>query len=482
MSRSAACCRRGSTVALRELVPPEPDDQPPDRPAQRRFLAALFRPFSKVEPSEVLGVSILTLCAFLLLTAYYLLKTVREPLILLQGGAEVKLYARAAQALIMAVFVHFYGELARHVGRLKLLGSVFLFFVSNLVVFSLLAGTPSRIALPFFLWVGVFSYTVVAQFWGLAADLCSEEQGKRLFPIIGAGSSLGAVAGARLAKELVALGPQLVMGVAVVILLCCAALLMVAGRRPLSERAEPERATETQPLSREGAFHLLFRDKYLLLIAGMVVFLNWVNSSGEYLLDRTLLTAAREAHASNPQVFVGAFKADYFGWYNTVGLMLQLFGVSRILKLVGVRQSLFVLPSFALLAYGSAAFWPVLAVMRWVKIGENSVQYSLQDTTRNALFLMTSRIEKFVGKTAVDTVAVRAGSVMSAVVVYFGSRAGWTTSAFATLNVALAGAWLLFVILIGREHARRAAEGAAALALEPQGRRAGVVALDGADS
>jgi AAA family ATP:ADP antiporter len=101
-----------------------------------RVLAALFRPFSRVEPGEVLGVALLTFAAFLLLTAYYLLKTAREPLILLQGGAEVKLYARAGQALIMAVFVHFYGELARTVGRTKLLGIVFLFFISNLVVFA----------------------------------------------------------------------------------------------------------------------------------------------------------------------------------------------------------------------------------------------------------------------------------------------------------------------------------------------------------
>jgi AAA family ATP:ADP antiporter len=133
-----------------------------------------------------------------------------------------------------------------------------------------------------------------------------------------------------------------------------------------------------------------------------------------------------------------------------------------------VRKALLVLPGFALLAYGSAAFLPVLAVMRLVKIGENSVQYSLQDTTRNALFLMTSRVEKFVGKTAVDTVAVRLGAVMSAVMVYFGSNAGWTTATFATLNAVLAAAWLAFVFWIGREHARRSQEGAAQLALEPR--------------
>jgi ATP:ADP antiporter, AAA family len=447
-----------------------------------RILANLFRPFSKVEPGEVLGVSILTFTAFLLLTAYYLLKTVREPLILLQGGAEVKLYARAAQALIMAVFVHFYGELARNVGRTKLLGIVFLFFISNLVVFAVLAGSPVQIGLPFFLWVGVFSYTIVAQFWGLAADLCSDEQGKRLFPIIGAGSSLGAVAGARFAKTLVPHGPQTLMGVAVVILLLCAALMMVAGRRPLSPTGREATSTSPAPLAQEGAFHLLFRDKYLLLIAGMVIFLNWVNSSGEYLLDRTLLVAARAAGGTSPEVFVGTFKADYFAWYNMLGLTLQLFGVSRILKLVGVRKALFVLPGFALVAYGSAMFLPVLAVVRWVKIGENSIQYSLQDTTRNALFLMTSRVEKFVGKTAVDTVAVRMGAIMSASIVYFGSRAGWSIATFAAINVGLALVWLAFVAIIGREHWRRSQEGEEALATEPRPRVPLAIAGDRASS
>src|SRR6478735_6875553 len=95
----------------------------------QRGFARAFRPFTQVHPDEVGIVALMTLTTFLLLTAYYLLKTVREPLILLQGGAEVKLYARAGQALIMAVFVHFYGELARHVGRMKLLGIVFLFFI-----------------------------------------------------------------------------------------------------------------------------------------------------------------------------------------------------------------------------------------------------------------------------------------------------------------------------------------------------------------
>jgi ATP:ADP antiporter, AAA family len=431
-----------------------------------RALSVLFRPFSKVQPAEAVVVGVMTLAAFLLLTAYYLLKTVREPLILLQGGAETKIYARAAQAAIMAVFVHVYGELAQRVGRLKLLVIVFLFFISNLAIFAILARTPLQIGLAFFLWVGVFSYTIVAQFWGLAADLCSEEQGKRLFPIIGGGSSVGAVAGAALAKSLVPGGPHLLMTVAVGILLVCAGLITWAGRRPLSSQGPVPAQLEEQPLSQEGAFQLLLSDKYLLLIAGMVVFLNWVNSSGEYLLDRTLLVAAQQAAASGvqPREFIGAFKADYYGWYNLLGVLLELFAVSRILRLVGVQKALFALPIFALFAYGAASFVPVLAVMRLVKIGENSLQYSLQDTTRHALFLTATRVEKFVGKTAVDTVAVRFGAILSASMVWLGARAGWSAATFAAINVGLGGAWLAFVFAIGKEHARRASGARAATA------------------
>ena len=276
---------------------------PPDNDLQQgarsqRLLARALRPFTRVHPAEVATVSMMTLAAFLLLAAYYLLKTVREPLILLEGGAEVKLYARAAQALIMVGVVHVYGELARRFGRMKLLTLVFLFFISNLVLFAVLAETRLHFGLAFFLWVGVFSYTVVAQFWALAADIYTAEQGKRLFPIIGGGSSVGALAGSRLASWLVPLGPQALMEAAVVILLVCVGLIVWIQRRAAHRGPEQAAAVREEPISESGAFALLIRDKYLLLIAGMVVFLNWVNSSGEYLLDRVLLKAAAEASAS----------------------------------------------------------------------------------------------------------------------------------------------------------------------------------------
>jgi AAA family ATP:ADP antiporter len=313
----------------------------------------------------------------------------------------------------------------------------------------------------------VFSYTVIAQFWALAADLYTEEQGKRLFPVIGGGSSIGAVAGAALAKTLVPYGPHVLMAGALLILVFSATLVIWAGtkKRPANVRARSTANEKEEPLSNESALALLLGDKYLLLIGGMVICMNWVNSSGEYLLDRVLLAAAERARAAgtSPQEFVGAFKADYFAAYNLIGVLLQLFAVSRILKLVGVRRALFFMPAFALTAYGSALFMPVLAVMRLVKIGENSIQYSLQDTTRHALFLAANRAERFVGKTAIDTVAVRLGAIMAALTAFTATRLDWSTSVLAAINVTLSLLWIAFVIAIGREHTRRT-EGAAPLA------------------
>lgn len=435
----------------------------------KQLLAKALRPFTRVEPGETVTVLLMGLAAFLLMSAYYLLKTVREPLILLQGGAEVKLYARAAQAVVMVGFVYLYGELARRVGRRKLLVIVFVFFLTNLGIFAVLARTPLSIGLPFFLWLGVFSYTIVAQFWGLAADIYDEEQGKRLFPIIGAGSSIGAIVGSWFAKTLMPLGASVLMGTALCILIGCLSMIVWVERRAKpATAANGEKSPET-PLSTEGVFHLLSRDRFLLVIAGMVILLNWVNSSGEYLLDRTLVVAANEAgtRGVSPETYIGTFKADYYAWYNAIGVVLELFAVSRILRLVGTRKALYVMPVFALLAYGAATRLPVLAVLRLVKIGENGLQYSLQDTTRHALFLVTSRVEKFIGKTAVDTIAVRIGAIFSALVVYVGTKYGWSTSRFAALDALLAVGWLAFVVAIGREHLRRSNEGEELIAKEP---------------
>ena len=427
-------------------------------------LARALRPFAKVEADEAVSTTLLTLTVFLLLTAYYLLKTAREPLILLHGGAEVKSYAAAGQAMLLLVVVRAYSEVARRVGRMKLLAIVYLFFASNLLIFALLARAGAAIGVSFFLWVGVFNYTAIAQFWAFAADLYGTEQGKRLFAILGIGSSVGAVAGARIAKSIVGLGPAAMMMLAAGILVVCVALFFVVDlRSSLARKVRDAKdvIAQEEPLSKESPFHLVFRDRYLLLVAGLTLVLNWCNANGEYILDRTLLASVAEgqAHGMSAAAFVGSFKAEYFAWVNIVGVTVQMFLVSRILTRFGVRNALLVLPIVAFGGYGLILFAPVLALIRVAKVAENSIDYSLQNTARQALYLVTSRAEKYVGKTLVDTFVVRVGDVFSAGVVLLGSKIGMSTQVFALLNLALVAVWITTVLAIGKENARREAEG-----------------------
>jgi AAA family ATP:ADP antiporter len=153
---------------------------------------------------------------FLLLSSYYLLKTIREPLVLAAegGGAEIKSYASAAIAVLLLALVPIYGAIATRVSRVKLINGVTLFFVACLVGFFLWAravGVPAcpagggrgrragggqlALGVSFFIWVGIFNLMIVAQFWAFANDVYTVEQGKRLFALVALGASLGAIAG-----------------------------------------------------------------------------------------------------------------------------------------------------------------------------------------------------------------------------------------------------------------------------------------------
>src|SRR6185295_10765569 len=124
-----------------------------------------------------------------------LLKTAREGFILSEGGAEVKSYSSAGQALMLLVLVPVYSAVASRVNRIHLIQWVTLFFAGNLCLFMLALGAGLHIGIVYFLWVGIFNVMVIAQFWAFATDLYTTEQGKRLFPMIGIGSSLGAWVG-----------------------------------------------------------------------------------------------------------------------------------------------------------------------------------------------------------------------------------------------------------------------------------------------
>src|SRR5688572_13436428 len=163
------------------LSPPAPFQSGLKKTLADRFLSL----FAEVRGGEGIGALLLCANVYVLLEAYYILKTVREALILSEGSAEIKTYSSALQAALLLLVIPAYGALASRVNRDRLITFVTIFFASHLVVFYLLGQAGVRVGVLFFLWVGIFNLFVIAQFWGFANDLYNKEQGKRLLPIVG---------------------------------------------------------------------------------------------------------------------------------------------------------------------------------------------------------------------------------------------------------------------------------------------------------
>ena len=420
--------------------------------------------FADVRSGEGLSTILLTLNIFLLLAGYSLMKPARDGLILTEGGAEVASYSAAAQAVLLMAAVPFYGWLGTRVIRIKLISIVMTFFAATLLGFYAGGIAGLREGVAFYVWIGLINVFIVSQFWQFANDLFTEGQGRRLFPLIGVGQSLGAWVGAAAVAPLVQqldYTPYTLMFLgACVLLVALSTTLMVNARE--AKRAHPEvHDASKETLGPQGGFELIFRDRYLLWIAVLIVLLNIVNTTGGYVLNRLIVgeAAARfgtDASAVVPsRQFVTAFSGSITAAVNLIGLLLQLFATSRVIRLMGVRGALFILPVIALINYSIIAVIPVLAVVRIGKILENSTDYSIQNTLRQALFLPTTREAKYKAKAAIDTFFTRTGDVVSAGFVGLGQVLGLTTAAFAGINVVLTIAWLSVARQIAKEHRRK---------------------------
>ena len=408
--------------------------------------------FADVHPGEGTTAVLMLANIFLLLICYSVIKTVREPLILLGGGAEVRSYAAAGQALLLMGFVPLYSWFASRVNRTRLLVSVTLFFIVCVELFAaaVAAGMP-YVGVAFFVWVGIFNISLVAQFWSFANDLYSKEAGGRLFPIIVVGMTAGAPVGSFVAARLFRLGisPQMILQLSAVLLSVSVLLYLRISAR------ETTRNGEREALAAGGGFGLVLGNRYLRLLAALVLLLNVVNTTGEYLVAKLLSVHVAELALGNPsfnkQAFIGAYSGEYQFWVNVAAFMLQAFVASRLVKWSGLRGVLLALPLIALGGYSIIAAGVGFSVVRWIKTAENATDYSIMNTARQLLWLPTTREEKYKAKQAIDTFFVRTGDLVSAAVVYLGTSVlHLTINGFAAVNIALTIVWLGAALMILR--------------------------------
>jgi AAA family ATP:ADP antiporter len=432
----------------------------------------LLTVFTRVRPGEGRTVLLFMLHAFLLLFSYQVVKALREAFMLAKFTAEVRSYAVAITALILMLLVPVYGAVRRRIDGARLLQAITVFFAANMLVFAAAAWSGMSIAFPYFVWASIFGLMVVSQLWAFAADSFNLKSGQRIFPVIMVGANVGALAGAKTAQLAAAALTPVGLLVVATLLLLATLFLAAPERAAVPEGSRAIAAEHGRPMPKLlGGFGLVMRDRYLRLIALLVVLLNWINTTGEFILaDFVQRDAAARVAASGGALTASVLIAEFYGsfqfWVTVVGLAIQLFLVARIYRTVGVKGALVIHPVVVAIGYGLLAlspmlggFVPIFTLIRLVKIAENATDYSLMNTTRQALFLPVDRDAKYEGKTAIDTFFWRFGDLLQAGVVYVGLNVlGWTAPTFALLNLVLALAWIGLAVSIGRDFSRKALE------------------------
>ena len=434
--------------------------------------------FTDVRAGEGFTALLMFANVFFILCAYYFIKPLREGWIAVSditglSKMEVKAYSSFGQSLLLIPVVWFYGRLSDRYRRSELITRSTVFCMLNMAIFwaiqpGLFIENLPYTGIVFYLWVGIFGVFVVAQFWAFAADLYTEERGHRLFPLIAIGATSGAASGSWITEMLVKsrfFGTEWLLMVAMIPLMASIFLSRVVDSRLHAQSAKIDAAPEPSiEDSGRSAISIVFSSRFLLATAVITLLLSWVNTNGENLLFRVvqefLKGQAIQGGVSESNALLvftrngtTAFYSDFYFWVNIMAVLLQAFVASRLLKYGGFRWILLTMPVVALVSYTAMAFVPILAIVKVMKIADNSTDYSINNTARNVLWLPVSTEMKYKGKPTIDSLFVRMGDGIAALTVLVGVQfLALSTQSFFVLNVVLVLIWIAFAFVVIREY------------------------------
>ncbi len=441
----------------------------------------ILRLFAEVHPREGATCIILIGNIFLILAAFYLVKPVREGWLAVTDigdltKLEIKAYSAFAQSLLLIGILPFYARLAAKWRRRELILRVGLLFAVLLVAFwlsqpGMLLGKAPVFGILFYLFVGIFSVTLVAQFWAFSSDVFGAERGARLFPLVAIGAALGATLGSWIGQKLVSLPYVEAFDLILVALFPLGLSLVLAmwtdrrGAYGDPSSWTTERWQEPAAPVGDGPYQLILKHRYLSATAFMIMIFTWVVTSGDNILFGILQATFAESLADlhgDPEGFdlamqemTASFYGDLYFWINLITLLLQSFVVSRLLRAGGMQALLYTTPFISLAAYAAMAFVPILGLIKILKVAENSSTYSIHNTARHMLWLPTSKEMLYQAKPTVDTLFVRLGDGMAALTILIGTRVfGLGNTGFVMINIVLVMVWIVLSTYLHREHDR----------------------------
>ena len=391
---------------------------------------------------------------FAVLASYFTVRPVREAMgATLPKGDLAQLFT--VVFLVMLALLPVFGFLATRLPRRLVLPTVYGFCISNLIAFSVLmrGETAPWIASTFFVWVSVYNLFVVSLFWSLMSRSWTSGQGKRLFGIIAAGGTAGAIVGPVLADRLVR-----VIGTANLALVSAAflTLAMVASFKLEAMAARTEGAEVKPPMTMaailEGATRVI-QSPYLGRIALFILLANLVSTF--FYLEQSRLVKETIA---DPNARVSFFaQRDQMVSFATAAI--QFFGTARILTTFGLTAALAALPVVCIGGLLTIGAMPTLAVVAGVMVIERIVAFSVAGPAMRVLYTVVDPDEKYKAQNFIDTVVYRGGDAASGWMFgYFGKTLGLTAVATIAATLPFAALWVFASLGLGRMHRAKAGE------------------------
>jgi len=394
---------------------------------------------------------------FCILTAYYIIRPIRDEMAVASGVHNLP-WLFTGTLVGMIICNPPYAALVTRLPRLRFITLSYRFFMGNLLVFFLLLHLATEaqniwIGRVFFIWTSVFNLFVVSIFWAFMADLFTSAQGKRLFGFIGVGGTLGGIAGSTLTMGLAELlGPINLLLISVVLLeigiFAVRRLSTIASRfSDLPSTPHPENIIGGSIFS--GFSHAL-QSSYLLgicsymflfAIAGTVLYFNQAEIVDKAFDDRAVRT-----------VFFA--RIDWLVNFLTLGT--QMFLTGRLLKVLGVAFTLILLPAVCVIGFSTLGFAPTLLVIVVFQTLRRATNYAVARPTRELLYTVVTRDDKFKAKAFIDTFVYRAGDQIGAWAYALMGIIGLGMTGIAFAAVPLSAVWLGLALWLGKQQEAKA--------------------------
>jgi AAA family ATP:ADP antiporter len=396
---------------------------------------------------------------FCVLASYYILRPVREAMAV-GSGPETIPYLFIGTFVTMLVATPVFGAVASRFPRRVFLPWVYLFFIANILIFwAIFTQAVGRdqeyvwLARVFFVWLSVFNLFVVSVFWSFMADIYTREQGRRLFGIITAGGSVGALLGGMATSALVVtIGFQNLMpisaGLLLVAVYCISRLKLWVHREHEAELAMTVESSEPLgggPLA--GITHVLSSKYFGGIVAASII--------ASLLGTALYMFAADLVELAIPQADERTrFFSNINNWTNALSLICQMFLVKYVVTRFGIGGSLSLMPIVSVVGFAILAFDPTLAAVAVLTVARRALGFGFSKPTTDMLYSVVTPEEKYKTKNFIDTAVYRGGDVVGTWAVKLMSALGIAGISIVMLPFAIL--WAIVALWLGRDYRRQA--------------------------